>query len=173
MRLRTVTVAMVGIVALLLGLPLEASAGGVPPGTLADCQTAHPSGAPLSMTIDEITIGPVPPPNGPLTLVSLTLQVNFRAMSFGPFGTGNVNVSSATNQMDAACLIFSAPSSGDPTMSLSDEIVSAVGLRGTLNFTACSLLGAASPDCTLNAPAGTINTPVGWLGGQITGYVGH
>ena len=173
MSIRTLSFAVMGIVAILPGVASQAGAGGVPPGTLADCQTANPSGAPIVITLDSnfnIDL------RNQIVNTAIISAFFHGVQVFGPYTLTDFHFAPAANQMDAACTIFGTPiagSDGNSATSLGDEIVAAAGLRGTLKFTACSFLGGDSPDCTLRAPTGTINTPPGWLGGVFTGYAGH
>ena len=69
--------------------------------------------------------------------------------------------------MDAACAVFNDTSFGA-------DILAGTGLKGsTINFSRCSFLGPSLSDPDNNgckAPAGTINTPPGWVAGTVTGY---
>lgn len=165
------------IAAALLGMAPQAFASGGGPGALASCQTLHPSGAPISITFSGIL------DRTHQTLTAVTISASFGGATYGPFTLTDTFNFPTANAMDVGCFIFSSPlpaTDGDPTTSLSDEIVAAFGKKGTLEFTTCSFLGAASPDCTLKMPPGTIHTPVGLtltptdpglVVGQITGYV--
>lgn len=157
-RCKLALVVVVGIVAVLHGLTLQAGAGGVQPGTLTNCQTAHPSGAPISI----VSIKKDFIPGTTITVNEITVLAEFRGATFGPFTVTNESVFNVLNPIDAGCKIFN-------DLGLSSQILSAIGLPGTtLSFTACSFLGASSPEC--HAPPGTINTPPGWPSNQITGY---
>lgn len=167
MRTRKLALMVVAIAAALSAMSPEARGGGVSPGTLTACQTVGPSGAPIRITLSGVEVDAV---NN--VLKTMTFTANFHGLTYGPFTVTNISIGGAVNQMDAACMIFNNPTpatDGNATTSLADEIIAAFGLRGSFHLTACSLLGPASFDCT--APLGTINTPAGWLGGQITAYV--
>ena len=161
MRAREMSFAAAVIIVVLHVLTFSADAGNTG-GALVNCQTAHPSGAPISMTL--ITAGIDVPHQ---VVGSITVFAQFGGQTVGPFTATNVSFAGAVNQMDAGCMVFN--DSG-----LGASILSAIGLLSTsLNFTACSLLGANNPDCTSKAPDNTIHTPLGWTAGQITGYAGH
>jgi len=155
-----VFVAVAAMIGALHAVPARAGNTG---GALVNCQVAHPSGAPISIAIlkrDNLTFDT----SGNVTFTEIQVAATFRGTTFGPFSVFNGSVS-ALNAIDAGCQIFN-------DMGLSSQILGAIGLPGTtLNFTACSFVGASDPSC--NAPAGTINTPPGWVSNLITGYAGH
>jgi len=163
MRVRSTVAAALTIAFLLAGLPLESGAGGVPPATLASCQTAQPSGPPVRITL----VLSIDFANAIVN--SITLFGSFRGQPFGPFTGSNIPYLSGLSQMDVGCTVFAATnvSVGTP-LSLQDQILLALGIAGNVTFTACSFLGSDAEDCGKGAG---IYAPAGWAGGSITGFI--
>ena len=156
MRPLKLAAVVVGVIAVLHCLGPQAGAGG---GGVAGCETTHPSGPPIRITFvtNNVSLS-----GTSVTVSPLTVLATFRGETLGPFTvSGTVPALSA---MDAGCNVFN--DLGEST--LSSQILSAFGLPGsTLNFTACSFLGASDPSCDANPG---LHAPLGWTAGVITGY---
>lgn len=153
MRPLKLAAVVAGMIAVLHCLTPQANAGG---GGTASCETANPSGAPIRINILTKTFSIV---GTSLVISELTVTATFRGETYGPFTvSGTVP---ALNTLDAGCNAFN-------DLGLSSQILAATGLPGsTLNFTACSFLGASDPSCDANPG---LHAPLGWIAGAITGY---
>lgn len=158
MKACKLAVAVLALLAVFQGSTPEAGAGA---DAVGRCETANPSGTPIRITAlsrDVTVIGQT------VTVNNLSVLAEFGGTTYGPFSVpSGSEVSPVLSAVDAGCAVFNE-------LGLSVQILSAIGLSGTgLNFTKCSFIGASRPEC--RAPAGTIQTPLGWIANEITGYV--
>jgi hypothetical protein len=108
---------------------------------------------------------------GTTYVATVTVIPTFGGKTYDPITVSPGELTALTqpigSQMEAGCAIFN-------NTELAAKILAAIGMGGSqINLTACSFLGGASPDCTLKAPLGGINTPLGWQAGSVTGYIGR